>query len=445
MATQVSLNDGAVASAGALAIQTNGTTQAVSISTGQVATLAQNPILTSGTANGVAYLNGSKVLTTGSALTFDGSALGVGNINSTGSIDLNKSAASAAIGFRRSAAYEAYITGVSGGGLELQVGAGLLYKVNIDATGNLGIGTTTPIDRIHAAAAVAAGLSLQATGTGGSTWRILSTDNAASIGGGNLAFNNGSYRMTLDASGNLGIANTSMGQKLAVNGGIQTNGTATLGVGFGGGAVLSYESPVTRMYFGDGTGYSFAFSKRTSSTTTDLMTLTDSGNLLIGATSSVAGGALGVQWSKDSNGGYGYIRSNLTTTYGHLTFYNPNGQVGQISTNGSATTYATSSDYRLKENIAPMTGALDKVAALKPVTYKWKADGSDGEGFIAHELQAICPDAVTGQKDAVDAEGKPVYQGIDTSFLVATLTAAIKEQQALITTLTARITALEGA
>ena len=78
MATQISLNDGAIASAGALAIQTNGTTQAVSISTGQVATVAQNPILTSGTANGVAYLNGSKVLTTGSALVFDGSSLGVG-------------------------------------------------------------------------------------------------------------------------------------------------------------------------------------------------------------------------------------------------------------------------------------------------------------------------------------------------------------------------------
>ena len=78
MATQVSLNSGAVASAGTLALQTNGTTEAVSISTGQVATLAQNPILTSGTANGVAYLNGSKVLTTGSALVFDGSNLGLG-------------------------------------------------------------------------------------------------------------------------------------------------------------------------------------------------------------------------------------------------------------------------------------------------------------------------------------------------------------------------------
>ena len=88
-----------------------------------------------------------------------------------------------------------------------------------------------------------------------------------------------------------------------------------------------------------------------------------------------------------------------------------------------------------------MTGALAKVAALKPVTYKWNADGSDGEGFIAHELAEVCPQAVTGEKDAVDADGKPVYQGIDTSFLVATLTAAIQEQQAIINDLKARLDA----
>jgi hypothetical protein len=117
---------------------------------------------------------------------------------------------------------------------------------------------------------------------------------------------------------------------------------------------------------------------------------------------------------------------------------------GSISTNGTGTTYGTASDYRLKENIAPMTGALETVAALKPVTYKWKVNGSNGQGFIAHELQAVVPDCVTGEKDAVGKDGKPVYQGIDTSFLVATLTAAIQEQQALIENLTTRLNALEG-
>jgi len=98
----------------------------------------------------------------------------------------------------------------------------------------------------------------------------------------------------------------------------------------------------------------------------------------------------------------------------------------------------------LKENIQPMTGALEKVAQLKPCTYTWKADGSASQGFIAHELQAVVPDCVTGEKDAVNEDGSIKPQGIDTSFLVATLTAAIQEQQAIIETLTARIEALEA-
>ena len=126
-------------------------------------------------------------------------------------------------------------------------------------------------------------------------------------------------------------------------------------------------------------------------------------------------------------------------------FFNAAGSVvGNIVIGSSSTSYNTSSDYRLKNTIAPMTGALAKVAALKPCTYKWNADGADGEGFIAHELAEVCPQAVTGEKDAVDDEGNPKYQGIDTSFLVATLTAAIQEQQAIITALTARIEALEA-
>ena len=118
--------------------------------------------------------------------------------------------------------------------------------------------------------------------------------------------------------------------------------------------------------------------------------------------------------------------------------------VGSISTAASSTAFNTSSDYRLKHDIAPMTGALSRVATLKPVTYKWNVDNSDGEGFIAHELAEVCPQAVNGKKDAVNEDGSINPQGIDTSFLVATLTAAIQEQQAIIQTLTDRITALEN-
>jgi hypothetical protein len=88
-----------------------------------------------------------------------------------------------------------------------------------------------------------------------------------------------------------------------------------------------------------------------------------------------------------------------------------------------------------------MTGALERVLALKPCTYTWKSNGTSGEGFIAHELADIIPQAVSGEKDGVDDDGHIRPQGIDTSFLVATLTAAIQEQQDIIESLKARLDA----
>ena len=191
---------------------------------------------------------------------------------------------------------------------------------------------------------------------------------------------------------------------------------------------------------------------------TQAMTLDSSGNLLVGTTvSPTSTGTAGVQIAQSSGIGLMYIGKTFSGSTDAMRFYYNGGgsavQVGSINYTNTATAFNTSSDYRLKENIQPMTGALAKVQALNPVTYTWKADGSDGEGFIAHELQAVVPDAVTGEKDAVetytDEDGveqtRPVYQGIDTSFLVATLTAAIKEQQALITQLQADVAALKGA
>jgi len=164
----------------------------------------------------------------------------------------------------------------------------------------------------------------------------------------------------------------------------------------------------------------------------------ESGNVGIGTTSMV--GKLNAVYS----GTYGIYLEGAAGSSTLQIFFAGATNIGSISTNGTITAFNTVSDYRLKEAVAPMTGALSKVAALKPVTYKWKVDGSDGQGFIAHELDEVVPGCVTGQKDAVDADGNPKYQGIDVSFLVATLTAAIQEQQALITSLTARIAALEA-
>ena len=185
------------------------------------------------------------------------------------------------------------------------------------------------------------------------------------------------------------------------------------------------------------------------------MRIDSSGNLLVGATSTAPGYGntnTGVQLSNNgshfSRGATDWVMTvNQNTADGSarylIGFRVSNGQVGNIQSNGTNCTYNSNSDYRLKENIAPMTDALTKVAQLKPVTYKWKVDGSDGEGFIAHELAEVVPECVTGAKDAVDADGNPVYQGVDTSFLVATLTAAIQELSAKNDALAARIVALE--
>jgi len=178
-----------------------------------------------------------------------------------------------------------------------------------------------------------------------------------------------------------------------------------------------------------------------------------SGNLLVGTTSAL-GGKISVVFDGSAGNGIRVKTSYATTGSQFIDFLNSGGvQIGYISQNGASTVnYSTSSDYRLKNTIAPMTGALAKVALLKPSTYKWNADNSNGQGFIAHELAEVVPDCVSGAKDAVetytDEDGneatRPVYQGIDTSFLVATLTAAIQEQQALITQLQADVAALKA-
>lgn len=169
---------------------------------------------------------------------------------------------------------------------------------------------------------------------------------------------------------------------------------------------------------------------QTGATPTTAVTIDTSQNVLIGLTSQPSTTSkIAVEFNGAAN--WGSVFKNTSTTGNPSVFLNSsNSIVGFISVTASATAYNTSSDYRLKENITPMTGALQKVAALKPVTYTWKADGSDGQGFIAHELAEVCPDAVTGEKDAVDADGNPVYQGIDVSFLVGTLVAAIQELKA---------------
>jgi len=157
-----------------------------------------------------------------------------------------------------------------------------------------------------------------------------------------------------------------------------------------------------------------------------------SSDLGIGVNIQGGGSSLGI-------GMYGGQAAGATNANGLEFQNNSNVVVGSIKFNGTATTYATSSDYRLKENVNPMTNQLNRILQLNPVTYDWKDQPTSGEGFIAHELQSVFPHSVTGEKDqtqsvsvknedgTVSVEEKPVYQGVDSSHLIASLVAAIKE------------------
>jgi len=251
--------------------------------------------------------------------------------------------------------------------------------------------------------------------------------------------------LVTDTSGNVGVGTASPGARLQVNGGavrIQSSGTE--------GSGWSVNSLVTGF---DATGGYGWITAANATVRSNLVVRSGGGNLLVGTTTS---GANAGGLSLYNNAGAGRVDFSNTTggnTNTCVFYYGATPSVsGSIQTAASSVSYNTSSDYRLKEQVQPMTGALVKVAALKPVTYKWKVDGADGEGFIAHELQEVVPACVTGEKDAVETytdddgveQTRPVYQGIDTSFLVATLTAAIQELKAIVDAQGAEIAALKG-
>ena len=397
---------------GVLNIQTAGTT-AISIDASQAVSFTNSPTVTGGTANGVAYLNGSKVLTTGSALVFDGTNLGLGVTPSTWgsgyrSLDIGNSASflnSSGSAFVSNNAYQ---------------DSGWKYK-----TSTANIGTQL--------------FGLNPNGSGGYAWFQAASGTAGNA----ITF---TQAMTLDASGRLLLNRTTNNNNeiLQISGNANTLCSAffantTTGQSYGA-------------YIAAGTNSTdYALRIQNAAANTDYLKVTGDGNVGIGTTSPNAvpdsGFVFQPGWSGAGNSAFavGHASGSAGGSV-YAAWYLNSTSIGSISQSGTtAVAYNTSSDYRLKNTIAPMTGALAKVALLKPCTYKWNADGSDGQGFIAHELAEVVPQCVTGEKNAVNEDGSIKSQGIDTSFLVATLTAAIQEQQALITQLTARITALESA
>jgi len=277
---------------------------------------------------------------------------------------------------------------------------------------------------------------------------------------GNLALQTaGNTAVTIDTSQNVGIGTSSptdtagFSRALDLNGAsgaayyARTNGSATSWTAFGNFG--------TDGYVNNRAAGSLIFANNA----TERMRVNSSGNFLVGTTADITTGGTSVaRVCFDSGSGQNgmKVRTNdtsyaayisTTTASDHYFGYMNNSagtNVGSIFCSNTTTTYNTGSDYRLKENVARMTGALARVQQLKPCTYTWKVDGSSGQGFIAHELQEVVPECVTGEKDAVNEDGSIKPQGVDTSFLIATLTAAIQELKAELDATKAEVQALKG-
>lgn len=302
------------------------------------------------------------------------------------------------------------------------------------SSGNVGIGTSSPTWKVDV------------SGPNGNGFRYVSASGIGTILGDTAGvcaqvgtntnhpfrvITNAQERMRIDASGNVGIGtddpqNYGGGYRIVDLKGATTTEGGIYQTSSSNGSVKSHffaHSTLT----GINTITAHPFVIYTNSV--ERLRIDASGNLLVGQT------ATGLQNSNSYHFSAGTQQishvSGTASGAAYVTFGLAGAQIGSITQNGTtAVAYNTTSDYRLKTDIQPMTGAVASIMNLKPVTYRWKADGSEGEGFIAHELQEVCPQAVTGEKDAVDEQGKPKYQGIDTSFLVGRLVAAVQELKA---------------
>lgn len=348
----------------------------------------------------------------------------------------------------------AAISADTSGVLALQSGSTPTTAVTIDTSQNVGIGTSSPNTKftVNGNANLTGNLytpDYGYIGNSGGTFSGINTGFQTLSGGSGylLAFTNGNERMRIDSSGNVGIGTSSPATKFQVSG---TSGSLNARINAGNtgldvtnndatGVVNLATSPLS---VGSKV---MSFTTYNGSSSAEAMRIDSSGNFIVGNTVVPDATHAGVSL-QSPNVTYSRSATSISagTTIYHWGFINPNGLVGHIETVNSQTNYVTSSDYRLKENVAPIQNALERVAKLKPCTYTWKIDGVYGEGFIAHELQEVVPIAVSGTKDQIEEDGSIKPQGIDPSKVVGLLTAAIQEQQALIQSLTTRLSALEN-
>jgi hypothetical protein len=263
-------------------------------------------------------------------------------------------------------------------------------RMRITSGGNVGIGTTNPTYQLQISSASGGLISINSTTTN-SFRGIVFQNNAASDGTeyAYLKYNatSGEFRIYANPAAFGGYmtfySNNLEKMRMFANGRTAFNNTTDRG----------YQLMVN----GDASSYAVEFRQSNNAPNYDLLTLTHE------ATS-------------------GNRRMVVFNTGGY-------GTVGTITSDNTSTSYATTSDYRLKQDLKEFNG-LDLVNSIKTYDFEWKADNSRSYGVLAHELAEVLPYAVHGDKDGIGVDGKPSYQGVDYSKIVPSLVKAIQELKA---------------
>lgn len=378
----------------------------------------------------------------------------------------------------------------------LQFNSGDAERMRLDSSGNVGINETAPTAplSVKGAQAYASSASNLSTSTTKAAAKINgSSDASTSLFFGSLTNDAEQYIQSANGAGsaaddlalnpfggNVGVGLVNPDTPLEVQIGSSGNALKLSSSADGASVFLAFEQQEsgTKHVRGriraasNGVEGGLIFETGASSSTSERMRIDNSGNLLVGTTSGPITSGKGTALAPSSLDRTLIVMtsSSVATGVELIQLRNPNGQVGFIGTNASSTTYQTTSDYRLKENVTGITDGIERVKQLNPSRFNFIADADTTvDGFLAHEVSDIVPEAISGEKDAMkdeeyevtpavlDDDGNvvteavmgtrtvPSYQGIDHSKLVPLLTAALQEAVAKIETLEAKVTALENA